>query len=91
MDDIDALLGCSVCLPSSECVDDFVNLSTAHKDLVCRCLFYGVNWFIEVPFPPTPFNELSFNSNKLNFLFNFPQFLSVRCVLPSFGHFQKGY
>ena len=48
LDDIDALLGCSVCLPSSSCIDSFNELTLSQKDLVCRCLFYAINWFIEV-------------------------------------------
>lgn len=29
-------------------MDDFGRLSQTDKDVVCRCYFYGINWFIEV-------------------------------------------
>ena len=48
MDDIDALLGCALCLPSEEIFDGFSTLSKNEKDTVCRCFFHGVNWLIEV-------------------------------------------
>ena len=48
MEDIDALLGCAVCIPSDAVVSDFEMASQSEKDTVCRCIFYTINWFIEV-------------------------------------------
>ena len=47
LEDIDALLGCAVCLPTFSCVE-FADMSQVEKDLVCRSLFYAINWFVEV-------------------------------------------
>lgn len=48
MEDIDALLGCAVCLPADEVLDEFETTGQTDKDIVCRCFFYSINWFIEV-------------------------------------------
>ena len=41
-------MGCAVCLPVDEVMDDFNTMPQSDKDIVCRCYFYGINWFIEV-------------------------------------------
>lgn len=48
LEDIDALLGCALCLPTVEVMDDLERMSQTDKDIVCRCYFYGINWCIEV-------------------------------------------
>ncbi|XP_057379729.1 Fanconi anemia group D2 protein-like [Daphnia carinata] len=48
LEDIDALLGCALCLPTDEGMDDFERMPQTDKDIVCRCYFYGTNWCIEV-------------------------------------------
>ena len=48
LEDIDALLGCPICLPVDAVVDNFNTMVQSHKDIVCRCYFYCINWFIEV-------------------------------------------
>lgn len=48
LEDIDALLGCALCLPTDEVMDDLERMSQTDKDIVCRCYFYGINWCIEV-------------------------------------------
>ena len=46
--DIDALLGCPICLPVDAVMDNFNTMVQSDKDIVCRCYFYCINWFIEV-------------------------------------------
>lgn len=50
MEDIDALLGCALCLPDEELLapEVFDALTQPEKDVICRCLFQGINWLIEV-------------------------------------------
>lgn len=50
MEDIDALLGCAICLPAEEVLaaEEFDGLTQMEKDVVCRCFFHAVNWLIEV-------------------------------------------
>lgn len=48
MEDIDALLGCALCLPKEDITDEYEMMTPNEKDVVCRCLFYAVNWLIEI-------------------------------------------
>jgi hypothetical protein len=48
MEDMDALVGCAVCLPVNEVMEDFNTMPQSDKDVVCCFYFYGTNWFIEV-------------------------------------------
>ena len=48
-EDVDALLGCPVWMPSQDVVDNFGCLGSREaKDAVCATLFYGVNWMREL-------------------------------------------
>ena len=45
---IDALLGCSLQLPSPTTLDKFHNLSEREKFISLTCLFYAINWLTEL-------------------------------------------
>lgn len=48
LEDIDALLGCAICLPKEDIMEDYEIMTPNEKDVICRCLFYAVNWLIEI-------------------------------------------
>ena len=48
LEEIDALLGCPIYAVSKDTIDDFSELSSEAKDLVCSSLFFLINWFREV-------------------------------------------
>ena len=48
LEDIDALLGCPLWLPSKSVLESFDTLSINERDHVCTILFSTVNWFREL-------------------------------------------
>eukprot|EP00795_Rhopilema_esculentum_P012561 gene12561-3256_t len=48
LEEIEALLGCSLILFGRENLDKLNSVSTADKELICKGLFYTINWLREV-------------------------------------------
>lgn len=66
------LLGCPIVTFKSDMLEKINTLAQADREVICKALFYTVNWFIEVRF------LLSLPS------FLYPSFLpSFPCFLPS--------
>ncbi|XP_042263150.1 Fanconi anemia group D2 protein isoform X2 [Thunnus maccoyii] len=48
LEEIDALLGCSLVLTDMDIVEKIESLSKAERDFLCTLLFHTINWFREV-------------------------------------------
>ncbi|GAB1609100.1 Fanconi anemia group D2 protein-like [Argonauta hians] len=48
LEDIMALLGCSLCVTESQIISKIETLSLNEKETVCSMLFYTLNWFREI-------------------------------------------
>eukprot|EP00106_Octopus_bimaculoides_P014228 XP_014781670.1 PREDICTED: Fanconi anemia group D2 protein-like [Octopus bimaculoides] len=48
LDNIMALLGCPLCVTTSQVIEKIETVSTAEKEIICSTLFYTLNWFREI-------------------------------------------
>ncbi|CAI9740292.1 Fanconi anemia group D2 protein-like [Octopus vulgaris] len=48
LDDIMALLGCPLCVTTSQVIEKIETMPTAEKEIICSSLFYTLNWFREI-------------------------------------------
>ena len=48
LEQVDALLGCPVYLPTADYIDSFGTLEHDEQNIILPCLFTTVNWFREL-------------------------------------------
>ena len=82
--EIDALLGCSIWLPSIDGVySKFESLSNQEKNAACACLFISINWFRELlnSFAGSHVPEADIGVFKKNVLLRLKHILELQDVL----------